>query len=110
MKKKSITITKQTKLEIYLEGKFPFEMRKLTPGKNKSQPKKKTRPSRPIGATRGSLNECVTDQPTNQPTDRPTDTASYRGALSHLKKGNQEMRHQNLKELKIERIEKRKKR
>ena len=36
-----------------------------------------TRPSRPIGATCGSSNECVTD--------RPTDTASYRGALSHLK-------------------------
>ena len=29
----------------------------------------------------GSLNECVTDQPT----DQQTDTASYRGALSHLK-------------------------
>ena len=28
-------------------------------------------------------------QPTNQPTDRPTDTASYRGALSHLKKTRQ---------------------
>jgi len=26
------------------------------------------------------------DQQTNQPTDRPTDTASYRGALSPLKK------------------------
>ena len=24
--------------------------------------------------------------PTDQPTDRPTDTASYRGALSHLKR------------------------
>ena len=27
------------------------------------------------------FNECVT----NQPTDQPTDSASYRGALSHLK-------------------------
>ena len=30
----------------------------------------------------GSSNECVTDRQT----DRPTDTASYRGALSHLKR------------------------
>ena len=30
-------------------------------------------------------NALPNDQPTNQPTDRPTDTASYRGALSHLK-------------------------
>ena len=33
--------------------------------------------------------ECVTEQiryqPTNRPTNQPTDTASYRGALSHLK-------------------------
>ena len=27
-----------------------------------------------------------TDQPTNRLTDQPTDTASYRGALSHLKR------------------------
>ena len=45
-----------------------------------------TRPSRPIGATCGSLNECVTDQQTDRPTDQPTDTASYRGALSHIKR------------------------
>ena len=45
-----------------------------------------TRPSRPIGATCGSSNECVTDRQTDRPTDRPTDTASYRGALSHLKR------------------------
>ena len=35
-----------------------------------------------LGATCGSSNKCVT----NQPTERPTDTASYRGALSHLKR------------------------
>ena len=40
-----------------------------------------TRPSRPMIATCGSSNECDTDQPNNQ----PTDTASYRGALLHLK-------------------------
>merc|ERR1712074_134300 len=44
-----------------------------------------TRPSRPIRATCGSSNECVTDRPTDRPTNRPTDTASYGGALSHLK-------------------------
>ena len=48
---------------------------------NWSETHRKTRPSRPIGATCGSSNECVTDRPT----DRQTDTASYRGALSHLK-------------------------
>ena len=29
---------------------------------------------------------ALPDRPTDQPTDRPTDTASYRGALSHLKR------------------------
>ena len=33
------------------------------------------------GAPCGLSNECVTDQPT----DQQTDTASYRGALLHLK-------------------------
>ena len=31
--------------------------------------------------------------PTDRPTDRPTDTASYRGALSHLKNKNKKQKH-----------------
>ena len=31
-------------------------------------------------------NALPTDRQTDRPTDRPTDTASYRGALSHLKR------------------------
>ena len=37
------------------------------------------------GVTCGLSNDCVT-RPTDQQTDQPTDTASYRGALSHLKR------------------------
>ena len=40
---------------------------------NVNQSSQKTRPSRPVGATCGSSNECVTDQPTNRPTNQPTD-------------------------------------
>ena len=32
---------------------------------------------------------------TDQPTDRPTDTASYRGALSHLKTKEKKKEHKN---------------
>ena len=31
------------------------------------------------------MNALQTNRPTDRPTDQPTDTASYRGALSHLK-------------------------
>ena len=37
----------------------------VKPGGKTETAEKKTRPSRPIGATCGSSNECVTNQPTN---------------------------------------------
>merc|ERR1712074_522345 len=42
---------------------------------------KETRPSRPIRCA-----VWIVEQMRYRPTNRPTDTASYRGALSHLKK------------------------
>ena len=46
------------------------------------------RPSRPIKYDVWIVERMryPTDQPTDRLTDRPTDTASYRGALSHLKR------------------------
>ena len=44
----------------------------------------RTRPSRPIRCDLWIVERMR--YPTNQPTDQPTDTASYRGALSHLKR------------------------
>ena len=65
---------------MHIDGDDPVEQISTSNTRVKTDGEK-TRPSRPIGATCRSSNECVTDQPTN----RPTDTASYRCALSHLK-------------------------
>jgi len=49
--------------------------------KNKNKEKEgKTRPSRPI-----RCDVWIVERMRYRPTDRQTDTASYRGALSHLK-------------------------
>ena len=48
---------------------------------------KQTRPSRPIWCDVWIV-ERMRYQQTDRPTDRPADRASYRGALSHLKRWN----------------------
>ena len=54
-----------------------------------------TWPSRPIRCDVWIVERMryqPTNRPSNQPTNRPTDTASYRGALSHLKSTSQHTR------------------
>ena len=55
--------------------------------KQMEQAVKQTRPSRPIWCNVWIV-ERMRYQQTDQPTDRPADRASYRGALSHLKRWN----------------------
>ena len=52
--------------------------------KTKQKKQKKTRPCRPSRRAVWIVKR-MRYRPTNRPTDRPTDTASYRGALAHLK-------------------------
>ena len=52
--------------------------------KETEEEKKRTRPSWPIRCDMWIVEQMRYRQ-TDQPTDQPTDTASYRGALSHLK-------------------------
>ena len=53
-------------------------------GRSATPPILKTRQSRPIRCDVWIVERMR--YPTNRPTDRPTDTASYKGALSHLKR------------------------
>ena len=63
---------------------------RLSPWLRRGSEYYQTRPSRPIRCDVWIVKQMR--YPTDRPTDQPTDTASYRGALSHLKRKSYEAR------------------